>query len=156
MEGYLISQMLIVFLSTFLIVVLIGNKHPFKKLNSNYSQLASESVILITANFLLISTDPAVPPKSRTQIGYCMIAIVCIYLFLSQGSITISSFRTTKLACRRCLAKKKAKSLKNKAKDNKVTRSATLATASTPELEHNISSRRDRIILNNPIKSDRS
>ena len=62
MQEYLVYQVLIITLCTIAIMALLGNVHPFKVVRRNYTELASEFVIIIVMDLLLFSSDPAIEP----------------------------------------------------------------------------------------------
>ena len=53
----LVSQCLIVTMSTLSVIMLLGLAHPFSEINRNYREIFSELVIIIIMEFLMVSSD---------------------------------------------------------------------------------------------------
>ena len=91
--GQLVVQVLIVTLSTIVIMILLGNVHPFSVVSRNYSSLIGEFVILIIMDLLLFSSDPSLDLDQRIFIGYGIMGILGISIVMSQGSLMYSVCR---------------------------------------------------------------
>ena len=93
-------------------MTLLGYVHPFEVVRRNYTEIASESVILIVVDLLMCSSDPAVDLDSRMLIGWAIIGILGLSIAFSQGSLIISSIKKlyTKIKLR-CIKRKNLKQM---------------------------------------------
>ena len=98
-----------VILTTILITAVLGSAHPHKIVRNNYKEIGNESVIIITMDLLLFSSDPTVSPENRAFIGYAMIAILGISLLFSHGSLIAGTIQNIKQACKRWIVRRRKK-----------------------------------------------
>ena len=65
LQDYLDVQALLMSLSTIFVIAVVGMHHPFKNLKENYTQIASEAVILVITDLLLFSSDRRIEPDDK-------------------------------------------------------------------------------------------
>ena len=76
MQEQLILQVQSVFLSTVIIVAVLGMANPYLNVSFNKWTVVSEAVIIVTLELLLFSSDPSVPVDHRQNMGFGIITIV--------------------------------------------------------------------------------
>ena len=60
-------------------------------MSRNYSQIASESVIIFTLDILIVASSGLVDQEAMTDLGFGIIGILGLYLVLTQGSALMMS-----------------------------------------------------------------
>ena len=100
------------------ICTILGYAHPFKRLRTNFVNLAGEAVILMIADLLLITSDPNLGVANRLALGWLIIVILGTSIIVSTGSSIYASLKESKLKCQRCNAQRLAKKMKKNAKLN--------------------------------------
>ena len=83
MKEYVVIQIMVITLCTIAIMTLLGNVHVFKVVRRNYTEIASEFVIIIVLDGLMFSSDPTVDGDNRIYIGWGIIGILGLSIALS-------------------------------------------------------------------------
>ena len=108
LQDYLDVQALLMSLSTIFVIAVVGMHHPFKNLKENYTQIASEAVILVITDLLLFSSDRRIEPDDKQYIGLTILIVLGAYLVWSQGTLLVSAIQQTYRKIKRCRARRAA------------------------------------------------
>ena len=112
MVKYLVLQVMAVILSSIMITAVLGSAHPYKIVKKNYIEIGNEMVIILIMDLLLFSSDPSVTPENRAYIGFAMIAILGISLFISQSTLIVSTTKNFKHSCKLGMARRRLRKRK--------------------------------------------
>ena len=79
----IITQMVTVGVSIFIIICLVGHVQPFIDKSRNRTEFLSEMACLCMLDLLFLSTNPALQVTQRDALGFMQIVVLGIYLALS-------------------------------------------------------------------------
>ena len=94
----MVVQIELIIISTVMVMALVGFVHPLKQSIRN---LADEFVIILVMDLLLFSSDPAIDPEKRLYIGWVLIVILALSIFVNQSSLIADSIRSMVKMCKR-------------------------------------------------------
>lgn len=94
--------MLSVTLSTIYLVFIIGTVKPFKELSQNYNEIASESIVIFTADLLFCASDPQTTADRKEEIGYAIVGIVGLSIGITVIKVNLNNLRNLWLYLKRC------------------------------------------------------
>ena len=79
----IITQMVTVGVSNFVILFLVGHVQPFIERSRNKAEFLSEMACLCMLDLLFLSTNPALSVTQRDALGFMQIVVLSIYIALS-------------------------------------------------------------------------
>jgi hypothetical protein len=77
-----VFQILLMNISSMILVMMLGN-HVYAEIRTNYTSILGEIVIVVVADLLLFSSDPAISINARLTLGWLIICVIGLTILLS-------------------------------------------------------------------------
>lgn len=90
---YLVLQVLLIELSTIYLMATLGSAHPYADIKRNYISILNEFVIVVIADLLLFSSDPALDGFTRLYLGWAIVGVLGLSILYSQGSLFYNAIK---------------------------------------------------------------
>ena len=91
MSDLTVFQILLMNFSSMILVMMLGN-HVYTETKTNYTSILAEIVIVVVADLLLFSSNPAFSIEGRLMLGWIIISVVGLTILMSQGALLYGIF----------------------------------------------------------------
>ena len=80
-------------LSSIYIVSILGTVHPFKEIGQNYTEIASETVVIFTTDLFFCASDPLTDADRKRDIGYSIMGLIGLSIVTNLVKLSMINLR---------------------------------------------------------------
>ena len=104
LQEYMVAEVLLITQVTIFMISVLGTVHPLQNIRMNYNEMASEAIVIIVLDLLLVATDPTIEPEKKNKVfSLSIISIISLSILISVAKMIYNNFRMLKLVIIRCL-----------------------------------------------------